>query len=305
MPGDAAPNLPLHGRGFQLAAGCGIASHLRLDEPRRKPAQAHVLAQDVAHLADGVRVFLNAVVGAHDAFADDTTRSLMSCALRYGTTPSVVLSMPVGRSDPMIEWNLVAAGGGGGCIACNAIRIGESVSSVSMLVGKPPESPRVEGVWVVLDELVEQFMDAVGVGDQVGADAADDAAGQVRTAVRRGEEDDPAHERERLEEEVPAQLIQDRARAEDVFKRAVGVEPPELVAARDGHHAAQDAAHAVAQENHPIEFGVAAVRVIQLLGLDQAIRAGWRRRSGWARRSDTCRAETGTCPGSSGLRRAR
>ena len=66
--------------------------------------------------------------------------------------------------------------GSGGCIACKAIRIGESVSSVSMLVGKPPESPRVEGIGVVLDELVEQLVDVVGVGDQAGADAADDAA---------------------------------------------------------------------------------------------------------------------------------
>ena len=33
-----------------------------------------------------------------------------------------------------------------------------------------------------------------------------------------GQEDDPAHERQRLEEEIPAQLVEHLARAEDVFE---------------------------------------------------------------------------------------
>ena len=120
--------------------------------------------------------------------------------------------------------------------------------------------------------------------------------------MRRGQEDDPADERQGLEEEVPAQLVQDRARAEDVVERPVGVEPPELVAARDGHHAAQDAAHAVAEQHHLIERRVAAVGVVHLLGLDQRFaQAGGGDRDRHAGRVHV-EQELVVAPGSSGLR---
>ena len=86
------------------------------------------------------------------------------------------------------------------------------------------------------------------------------------------------------------------------FERPVRVEPPELIAAVDGHHVAEQATHAVPQQDHPIEGRVAAVRVVHLLGLDRGTRAGSPRRSGLARRSDTCRGRTGICCWISGLR---
>ena len=68
---------------FQLAAGLGIAGDLgglvRRGGNRR---QAHVLAEDVAHLADGFRILLHAVVGAHDALVDDAWSDPIS--RRYG-----------------------------------------------------------------------------------------------------------------------------------------------------------------------------------------------------------------------------
>ena len=51
------------------------------------------------------------------------------------------------------------------------------------------------------------------------------------------------------------QLLEHLARAEDGVERPVRVEPPELVAARDRHHVAEQAAHAVAQQDHPVEGG--------------------------------------------------
>ena len=135
----------------------------------------------------------------------------------------------------------------------SAVKMGESVSSVSMLVGSRRNFRELKCVRVLLHQLVKQLVDMVGVGNQAGADAADDAAGHIRAAMRRGQKNDPADEWQRIEEEIATQLFQDLARAQDFVERSIRIEPPELVAAGDRHGPAQNAAHAVSHQDHLLE----------------------------------------------------
>src|SRR5208282_1518004 len=93
------------------------------------------------------------------------------------------------------------------------------------------EAATVEGVGVVLDQLIEQLGDIVGIIDQSRAHPADDSAREVGAAVRRGQEHNPADERQGLEEEQSAELVEYVLRTVDLIKRAVRVQPPELIAA--------------------------------------------------------------------------
>ena len=103
--------------------------------------------------------------------------------------------------------------------------------------------------------------------------------------MRRGEEKDPLHERQGLEEEVFLEFAQDLGLTDDLGESAVGIEMPELVAAVDRHGVREQAPHAVADQHHFFERRVAPLGVVhqpRLLkrvpeagGGDRERNAGW------------------------------
>ena len=102
-----------------------------------------MLQQDPADLDDRLGVLLDAVVRTAPIFSGDA----IEVRAVPGTTPSVDSATPVTRFDPMIEWKATCWLG---VMARRAVRMGEFVSSVSMLVGNRRNFRVSKACWLSL-----------------------------------------------------------------------------------------------------------------------------------------------------------
>ena len=184
----------------------------------------------------------------------------------------------------MIEWKVTSLGLAG--IWSRASRIFDSGSSVSMLDGRRRKR-RSKVLGLSLINWASRLPIWSGSAIRLALEPPDEPAAQVRAAVRRRQEDDPADVGLVLEEQVVTELGEDRGGAKHVLEPAVGVDLPEPIAAIDGHHVAQESPHAMPEQDHPRGLRVAAGGVVGPLELLERVAQAAPRRSARARRSGT------------------
>ena len=100
-------------------------------------------------------------------------------------------------------------------------------------------------------------------GDRLAKTAISDRA----AAMRRGDEDDPAHERQRAEYENVVQRLPDFRGPLELVARDGDRGIPECELRILHHHLGEKAAHAVADQYHPIEGGVGMAGIEASLAL--------------------------------------
>ena len=111
------------------------------------------------------------------------------------------------------------------------------------------------------DEPLVRRPERVGEADEPRAEALQPAPVDATPAVRRGDEDHAADLRTGLEDQGAAEQVAIGLVARELLDGAIAEEPPQPGPAVLDHHLGQQAAHAVADEDHPVKGRILAVGV--------------------------------------------
>ena len=101
----------------------------------------------------------------------------------------------------------------------------------------------------------------VGQADEPRAEVLQPAAVDPTPAVRRGDEDHAADVRPGLEDQGPVEEVAIGLIACQLLDGPIADEPPQPGPAVLDHHLGQQTAHAVADEDHPVEGRIRAIGV--------------------------------------------
>ena len=135
--------------------------------------------------------------------------------------------------------------------------------------GKPfPEGVEEEIGSVTREDRLIGALQGVYMPDESRAERVDRAPIETAAPVGGGDEDDAADPWQRLEEEGATQELAGLGRAVEPIGGPGTDGLPEAGPAVLGHQLREEAAQAVADQDHPVEGRIGAVRVVSLAGLE-------------------------------------